>query len=232
MSSILLDLMVGSAAKQAEYTALKFGKSKEQKQYIDFFAKLAGVKTGCLSKVKSKMTVQEYENKVMERCNSLNVKQRAIQRIGIDESEISEINPILLHAFDFDDKDALVGIKDGVAVSSLYEVTWLFFSQTEIYAYSLQFDMTSDEIFEQTREYFYQDIVSFETYNHLVENIRKKIGCGCFGKEKPIKDNYVVDSFKLTVPGDSFSVSMRGSGNQFESIMAAKAMLREKKFMK
>jgi hypothetical protein len=95
--------------------------------------------------------------------------------------------------------------------------------------------MISDEIFEDVQEFFYTDITCFETSNHLVENIRVDLkGClktkGCLNAT--IKDNYMVDSFKITVPGKNYSVAMRNSGNQFSSIQAAKAMLREKKYSK
>ena len=229
---------VGSAAS---FKAMKFGKSAQQKRVIDFFAEFYGQGGGCLKK--RVMKLEEYERMIVERCNSLNIKQRAIARIALDESEISEINPISLHSYIYpsfrqgNSNNILVKIANNTAVSSRYEVTWLFFSQTQIYAYSIEFDMTSDEIIEDVQEFFYTDITCFETCNHLVENIRvdtkgclKKGSDGCFNAY--IKDNYVVDSFRINVPGREFSVSMKNSGNQFQSIQAAKAMLREKKYTK
>ena len=236
MANELLNL----AAAQATFKAMKIGKTKEQKRVIDFFADFYGVSTGgCLKKI-NKMKLEEYEKMVMNRCNSLNIKQRALARIALDESEISEINPISLHSYvytpsELADRSVLLKIVNNTAVTSKYEVTWLFFSLTQIYAYSIEIDMISDEIVEDVQEFFYSDITCFETCNHLVENIRFDLrGClrtkGCLNST--IKDNYMVDSFRITVPGKDFSVSMRNSGNQFSSIQAAKAMVREKKYAK
>ena len=47
-----------------------------------------------------------------------------------------------------------------------------------------------------------------------------------------MKNNYIVDSLKIIVPGNSFSFSMRNNESLEQSIQAAKAMLRERKFAK
>lgn len=232
--------------KNAALANLKFGKTKDQKKVIDFFM-LDDNGCGCLGK--SPMKLPAYEKMVFDRCNALNIKQRALARIGLDESMISEINPITLHSYVYTldeilKNKILIKITDGVAVTSKYEVTWLFFSSEQIFAYSIEFDMISDEIFEDVQEFFYTDITCFETANHLVENIKPDTS-GCLGKEKTsgtrinegcmryaIKNNYVVDSLHIVVPGKDYTVSMRNSGNQFQSVQAAKAMLREKKYSK
>lgn len=229
--------LMNAAAKKAAFKAMKLGKTKEQKKVIDFFAEFYGASQGgCLKKV-GKMKLEEYEKMVIDRCNSLNIKQRALDRIGLDESEISEINPIALHSYVYpasNDSDILLRIVKDVAVTSHYEVTWLFFSTSQIYAYSITFSMISDDITERCYEFFYTDITCFQTCNRLVENIRYDLsGClkgnkGCLNST--IKDNYLIDSFKIVVPGMEYTVSMRNSGNQFQSVQAAKAMLREKKY--
>lgn len=231
--------LASAVLNKAAFKAMKIGKTKEQKKVIDFFADFYGVPTGCLKKL-TKMKIDEYERMVMERCNSLNIKQRAIDKINLDESQISEINPIALNSYVYATKKGLeegilLKIANNTAVTSKYEVTWLFFSQEQIYAYSIIFDMISDEVFEDVQEFFYTDITCFETSSHLVENIRFDLkGClrtkGCLNTT--IKDNYMVDSFKITVPGKDYTVAMKNSGNQFSSIQAAKAMLREKKYSK
>lgn len=234
----MANALLSFAAAKAEFKAMKIGKTKDQKKVIDFFADYYGASAGgCLKKI-TKMKIDEYERMVIERCNSLNIKQRALKRIAIDESEIAEINPISLHSYvytpsELASKDILLKIVDGNAVTSKYEVTWLFFSQTQIYAYSIEFDMISDEIFEDVHEFFYSDITCFQTCNHLIEDIRFDLkGClktkGCLNAT--VKQNYVIDTFRITVPGKEFAVSMRNSGKQFASVQAAKAMLREKKY--
>jgi hypothetical protein len=232
--------LLNYAANRAAFKAMKIGKTKKQKKVIDFFADAYGASTrGCLKK-RSKMKIDEYEKMIVDRCNSLDIKQRALQRIGLDESEISEINPISLHSYVYTlsqikSRDILLKIVKNTAVTSKYEVAWLFFSKDQIYAYTIEFDMISDEIVEDVHEFFYTDITCFETVNHLVEDIRFDLkGClrtkGCLNAT--VKNNYVVDTFVITVPGKEYTVSMRNSGNQFQSVQAAKAMLREKKFAK
>ncbi len=231
--SLLAGAAMDVAQMKKELADAKKGKSKEQKDIIDFFASdFGGSGFGCLRKGFRSMSLDEYQKKVGERCNSLNLKSKALAKIGLDESQISEISPICLSSFVFDD-DAWVKVEGNVAVSSKYCVTWIFFSATQLYAYSFIFDMTGDNTWEITKDYFYQDITCFETESKLVERILTETGKGCFGKgESTYKQNYIVDTLRITVSGSSFSISIRDAGNQAQSIQAAKAMLRERKFAK
>lgn len=223
-----------SAAQQKQALAnAKKGKTKEQKDIIDFFAsEYGGAGCGCLNKSSRSMSMDEYQKRVGERCNQLNLKAKAMMKIGLDESEISEIAPICLNSYKFDD-DAYVKVENNVAVSSKYCVSWIFFSATQMYTYSFTFDMTSDNTWEETNDFFYQDITCFTTRNKVVERIITETGKGCFGKgESTYKSNYVVDTLEITVPGRSHTISMRDASVQAQSIQAAKSMLRERKFVK
>lgn len=225
-------VMDAAQAKKALADAKK-GKTKEQKDIIDFFADVyGGSGCGCLGKGSKSMSVEEYQNKVGERCNSYNFKQKAMEKIGLDESEISEIPPICLNSFVFDD-EAWIKIDGDVAVSSQYCVSWIFFSATQMYTYSFIFDMTSDNTWEYTNDFFYQDITCFRTESQLVERILTEPGKGCLNSgESTYKQNYVVDTLKIIVPGTEYKISIRDAGVQAQSIQAAKAMLRERKFVK
>lgn len=237
MAGELVGLIAGAAMDRAQakkaLAEAKRGKSKEQRDIIDFFASVyGGSGCGCLGKSSRSMSIEEYQKRVADRCNSLNLKARAMAKIGLDESEISEISPICLSAYTFDD-DAWKKVEGNIAVSSQFCVSWIFFSATQMYTYSFIFDMTSDNTWEYTNDFFYQDITCFTTENKLVETIITETGKGCFGKgETSYKQNYVVDTLKITVPGTSYSISMRDAGAQAQSIQAAKAMLRERKFVK
>ncbi len=236
MAGGIIGLVAGAAMDTAQakkqLAEAKKGKTKEQKAVIDFFASdYGGSGCGCLGKNTRIMSMDEYQRQVGERCNSLNLRKRAIEKIGLDESEISEISPICLSSYKFDD-DTWIKVENGAAVSSQYCVSWIFFSSTQMYTYSYQFDMTSDNTWENTKDFFYQDITCFATENKVVENIQPETGKGCLSKETIYKQNYVVDTLKITVPGTSYSISMRDAGAQAQSIQAAKAMLRERKFIK
>lgn len=237
MAGLITDLIIGAAIDSAQakkaLAEAKKGKSKEQKDVIDFFAsEYGGSGCGCLGRGSKSMSMEEYQRKVGDRCNSLNLKARAMEKIGLDESEISEIPPICLNAYVFDD-DTWKKIEGNIAVSSQYCVSWIFFSATQMYTYSYTFDMTSDNTWENTNDFFYQDITCFATENKIVERIMTESGKGCFGHgESSYKQNYVVDTLQITVPGSSYTISMRDAGAQAQSIQAAKAMLRERKFVK
>lgn len=220
------------AEQKAKLENMKKGKTEEQKQVIDFFANyFAGCGCGIGSKG-AKMTMNQYQQIVSNKLYSLNLKQRAMDKIGLDESEISEIPPIVLSGYDFDSDDVLVRVIDDVAVSSRFSVSWIFFSAVQLYAYTYTFETISDNTWEQTQDFFYQDITSFTTLQKVVEKIDiTKTGCLKKG-ENIMKNNYIVDSLKIVVPGNSFSFSMRNNESLEQSLQAAKAMLRERKFAK
>jgi hypothetical protein len=210
--------------------ALKNGKSPEQKRVIDFFFS-QGKEGGCLSKSYN-LTMDEYLKLVQDKVNNLNTKAKAIEKIGLDESEISEIEPIALASFVYDD-DVHIKVEDGVAVSSQYALTWIFFSATQIYTYKYIFDTTSDNTWEFTNDFFYNDITCFSTSRFVKEKIDVVRTKGCLSsREEYVKNNYVVDKFEIIVPGTSYQFSMRYNENFDQSVQAAKAVLRAKKFYK
>jgi hypothetical protein len=210
--------------------ALKNGKSPEQKRVIDFFFSQCK-EGGCLSKSYN-LTMDEYLKLVQDKVNNLNTKAKAIEKIGLDESEISEIEPIALASFVYDD-DVHIKVEDGVAVSSQYALTWIFFSATQIYTYKYIFDTTSDNTWEFTNDFFYTDVTCLTTLRRLKEKIDAVTGKGCLSSGiQYVHNNYVVDTFEIIVPGTSYSFSMRNGESYESSIQAAKQMLREKKFNK
>ncbi len=240
VAGALLGAGMSKAAERAAVAALKRGKSKEQKAVINFFLP----PTGCLRSLLSKVTVmsyQEYLQKVAAYCNSRDFRQMAMERLGLDESQLIEIDPICLTSYVYDDdvltrtdKTQLEATLHGgkrYVVSSKYSITWLFFTDTQMYAYDYEFDMISDDVIETAKEFFYQDITCFETSHEIVERIRHK-GClrkGCL-KSGYYKDNYYVDKLHITVPGYSYSVYIKDSEEINQRLMAVKAMLRERKF--
>lgn len=224
------------AAERLRIEGMKKGKTPEQKRVIDFFFNIGASGGcgcgGCLSKSSSGLTMEEYVKLVQDKCNMLDSKAKAIAKIGLDESEIQEIAPIMLSSFVYDD-DTLVKVDNQMAVSSQYAVTWIFFSATQIYTYKFIFDTTSDNTWEITKDFFYTDVTCLTTERALKEKIDITISKGCLTSgENTVKNNYYVDTFEIVVPGTSYSFSMRGSDTLEQSLQAAKAMLREKKSTK
>jgi len=194
------------------------GKTAEQKKVIKYFKD-----TGCLAGF-TRMKDDEYEEMVKTKLNSLNLKQRAIGKIGLDEDQLKEIPPIFLHGYHFDGAEVRVG-KDDRLRSSKYDATWLFFSDSQVYMYSYVLDMIEDAKTEKTEEYFYKDITNFSTSSETTE--AKKFS-GCKGdKVTTTKREY--SRFSLVVPGEKFYCSTSGVPDADRSVSAMKQKLREKK---
>jgi len=216
------------AAAVAQKEALKKGKTKEQKMAIEF---LFNIKGGCLSKAKSYHNMQEYIAHVQGMCQNLNVQARAMQKIGLDPSQIQEIPPITFSSFIYDD-DCLIRVEDEIAVSSQYSITCIFFSGEQMFTYKYIFDTTSDNTWEYTKDFFYTDITCFSTLHRVREKITIESGCGCLKSEDYNKHLFVDDVLEIIVPGATYAFSMRSNPTLEQSIQAAKAMLREKKYSK
>ena len=196
------------------------GKTTEQKQVIKYF-----LDSGCLAKLTG-MKDEAYDQMVQSTLNGLNLKQKALGKIGLDEDEVKEIAPIFLHGYNYDDNGALSKIgSDGLSRSSKYDATWLFFSDSHVYMYAHTFDMTSGTKREKTEEYFYRDITNFSTSSDTVE-VTQLSGCK---KDKINKVNVEFSRFALVVPGDKFFCSTSGVPDAEQSVSAMKQKLREKK---
>ena len=145
--------------------------------------------------------------------------QQAINKIGVDESEVNEIDPVEMEGYVFD-KNTLQKRVGSRWISSCYHVTWLFFSPTQVYIYRRQFnaDETRDNV--STLEYFYRDVTAFRTGTETFDVVDKLTS-------KSTSVN--VDSFQVVVPGDDFRVSVRDNSDFENKVQGMKQLLREKK---
>lgn len=237
----------GAKNNKLVLSLLKRGKTPEQCKCIDYlYAPVEETSKGCGSKKKKKKgcfgsnawDMQDYINHVDMVVNRLNLRERAIAKIGLDESQISEIPPVVLHSFLYRGDDVVVKSEEtdiaGIwrNVSNKYSVTWIFFSATQIYTHTYLLDTTSDNSVEFTKDFFYKDITCIRT-EHEVEEciIERKEGCGCFKKKesKFYHRNKEYDTLAITVPNDSYSFCCLTNETIEQSIQAAKAMIREKK---
>ena len=69
-------------------------KTAEQVKVIEYFCK----DEGCLSK---NMSDDEYSSMVIKKRDSLNLRQKALSKIGLDEDEVSEIPPAVFEGYVF-----------------------------------------------------------------------------------------------------------------------------------
>ena len=102
------------------------GRNENQKKVIRYFCN----DDGCFSK---RMKDEEYDAMVRNVLNSMDFKQKALNKIGLDESEVNEIEPVHFEGWVFGKKAYARLGKDNIYRSSAYQVSWLFFSANQVY---------------------------------------------------------------------------------------------------
>jgi len=191
----------------------------DQQKVIKYFTA-----TGCIASL-TRMKDAVYDQMLIDKINSLNLKQKALAKIGLDEDQLKEIPPVNLYGFHYTDGAYTRVGKDGLPRSSKYDIAWLFFSNTQVYLYTYVLDMTSDSKQEKGEEYFYKDIVSFSTYSESTE--ANKLS-GCMGGAVKVTTEY--NNFRMAISsGDKFGVSTTGVRDAESAVSAMKQKLREKK---
>lgn len=166
----------------------------------------------------------EYDEMVLAVLRSNDYKKKALDKIGLDEDQVKEIEPVHFEGFQYDKQSLAKQGDDGKYRSSKYQVSWLFFSSTQVYLYQNTFNMDEDGKKESTEEYFYKDITNFSTSSDTVETpfYDKETG-------KDILKNVDSNRFAITVPGDKFYCSLEQNDYTENAIRGMKSMLREKK---
>ncbi len=222
LGSYVAGAAIDAAAKQAEMKRRLKGRTPEQQKVIKYFYGAGG----CLSKG---ITDAEYDALLKAKLNSMDIKAKALNKIGLDESQVSEIEPVHFEGYLFDDKNAFARLgKDREWRSSAYQVSWIFFSDSQVYVYQYTFNMDEDGKKESTEEYFYKDITNFSTASDSVEKeVVDKVSCT--GKTTYIRKSVDTNRFALVVPGDKFYCSMEQNEYTERAIQGMKAKLREKK---
>ena len=212
--SLFGNVAASDAARKALMITLKKGKRDEQKRCIDFlFSPSDKAKKGCGCLSKGEMTMEDYCLHVQRLVDGLHLKEKAIEKIGLDESQISEIPPVVLSSFIYKGDNVYTKYEETEVegeykyVSNKYTVTWIFFSATQIYTYTYVLDTISDDALETTRDFFYSDITCIRTEHEVEEKIyEKKKGCGCLFMKKKVKyihNNKHYDTLQITVPNDT-----------------------------
>lgn len=208
---------------------LKNGKNDEQKACIDFFLGTGG---GCFQKG---MTCEEYRQKLQNKLSGLDTKKMALKKLGIDEEEVQEINPVQFEGFVFNDKDdnfAQHDIANNSYVSSDYQITWLFFGNDEVFIYRYTFSMITDSKKESADQYFYKDVTNFTTVSDTYQKWESEPSGGCGKKSGTATAKQVSvesEAFGIVVPGDKLTCAMSKSDEHEDSIKAMRNKLREKK---
>jgi len=164
-------------------------KSREQRKAIKYFSG-----DGC-----NLISDCEYCSMVKAKKESINIKQKAIDKICLYENEVSEIQPAIFEGYVFDNAHAK-RLSNGSWVSSSYQVSLLFFSSIQIYRYIYTFNMEEDIAYEYTDKFFYKDIESFSTL------FKTEIAQGLDNNQIEIQAN----RFVMDVPGNRLIMAMDG----------------------
>lgn len=192
-------------------------RNDEQKKVIRYFAV-----EGCLSKT---MNDTQYDELVKTTVSKQDFKKKALEKIGLDESELKEIDPVHFEGWAYGNNISYAKRgKDGNWRSSAYQISWLFFSSTQVYLYQNTIHFDKDDKKVATEEYFYKDITNFSTSTDTVETPYWDPK-----QNKSLLENIDSNRFALTVPGDKFYCSLEQNDYTERAIQAMKAKLREKK---
>ena len=201
---------------------------KEKKKAEGCFPK---DKKGCFPKGRY-ISDEEYDVLVKDIVTRLDPKARGLQKLVLDDSQIEKEIVFANYAYrDFDDDaDSSYYWKigdDGRFRSSVYEVTYLFFTRDEIAAYKLILGSDWEKHDEQTSEYHYRDITAFSTKTLQKDIIKTDPKTA----EKKKEYRTVQNVFQIIVPGDSFTVSLgnKPTSEEEDTIQGMKSLLREKK---
>lgn len=206
-----LGALLGNSENAAYIKSVSAGKTEEQKKVIEYFCK----EEGCFSK---NISDEEYLSMIRRKRDSLNLRKRGLDKVGLDEDEVKEIEPVMLEGFVYDRAYAKKRA-NGSWVSSAYQVTWLFFSPSDMHIYTYTFNMDEDKKKETTDTFFYRDVVSFST------STETETAHGVNDTKFEIDNN----KFKMVVPGDKISVSMGDVEGGDDILRALKQLLKDKK---
>lgn len=195
------------------------GRSEAQKAVIRYFC---NEPPACLGK--SPISDAEYDEMIGYVLNCYDFKKKGLEKIGLDEDELKEIEPVHFEGYQFDTNCLSKQGEDGRWRSSKYQVSWLFFSVNQVFLYQYTFNMDADGKNEATEEYFYKDITNFSTSSDTVET-------SVFNKETNKNEIQKINSnrFAVTVPGDKFYCSLEQSNYTEQAIQGMRSLLRDKK---
>lgn len=161
----------------------------------------------------------DYEKIVDSAIERMNIKELAMERLGLDEEQCKEIEPIVFRDRVLDNTSlTAVDPETGKIHSSTQSVTLIFFTDEQVFVYKQQFDMCCNRKEEWTSEFFYIDICDLSTYN--------KTNTYNF-ESSALEYNELVVS--LVATNSEISFCMDGDQARMESIQAMRQKIRERK---
>lgn len=210
------------------------GRTKEQQDVIRYFyPNVSSGCGGCLGSSGGKRDDAWYMSILKKKIESFNLLDNAIERIGIDKSQIEDVKPYTFGGYSFDDEFMSKYCKDLKYRSSGYCISIVFVTDEQVFFYSYTFDMASDYVKEVTHEYFLKDIVNISCVRTIKERRYVAMGFGCCASNGqnvislPVRQN----ALRIMVPGDYFDCYFNLNNDTIAVIDALRAKIREKKSM-
>ncbi|MCL1943699.1 MAG: hypothetical protein FWF54_09175 [Candidatus Azobacteroides sp.] len=140
-------------------------RTEEQQQVIRYFLYNGSILS------KEEMKDEEYDALLKSYLDKTDFKQRALNKFDLDESEFTEVNPVKLENYYFEEKDSFSKKgKDGKVRSSAYQISWVFGTNDKFYIYRNTIHLDQDVRKETANEYYWKDIDRF-----FISNETKKI---------------------------------------------------------
>ena len=205
------------------------GRDELQIQSLRFFC---NKNNGCIDH--KMVSYKEYEEILSSTLQKFDFKKMALDKIAIDEDELKEIEPVHFEGYVYDESLTRPKVNMAASVkkvvidtwySSKYQVSWLFFSASQVFVYQCTINTDKDDIKESTEEYFYKDITNFSTVSGTVEIPKMMDTDEYTDVEKKIN----VNRFTITVPGDKYYCTLEQSDYTERAIQGMKSLLRDKK---
>lgn len=168
---------------------------------------------------KKLMTDAEFEQLVDAKIEAMNIAQLGLDKLGLDSDQVKEIHPIILRDKAITDTSLKVyNEKDHSVHSSTQYVTYLYFTDDQLFVYKIQFDMCCNMQDEWAHEFFYKDICDIQSYTH--KNILN------FDK---FEHEYSSVAFSIISTNSQIGFEIDGDNENVGSIQAMKQKIREKK---
>jgi hypothetical protein len=168
---------------------------------------------------KKRRVVSDAEIDAVCKRHLQDLKEKALRKLGIDEEQVQEADPIKFDGYYFNSVAGSVdGFKQGYDRefrTPNYNAVIFLFSSEQVYCYQYRFSLLDNKIEETTDEYFYSDIVSVSTKSES-----KNFG----------RTTITYEQFSLTTSGGtSIGASLSDTGAAERSINGMKTLLRTKK---
>lgn len=222
----LLKKANAAKALQRAYIRENCLKGDEKALFEHYF----GFVGGCCKKP---WTDAKYKELVDAREATLQLKEKALAKFNLRESDVQEIEPIRIFSWEEEIEggvDAFFG-PSGL-MSNMPSWTMIYFGDKQMYVYSATVDMLTGSIKEDAVEYFYKDVVSFHTVDTAATRSKHTtIKKCCKTKDGQVDLKTFICKLSIIVPNDAFVTKVCVTDPSYitNKVAQARAKIREKK---